>query len=99
MIDPGTTDLQTKRGTKLITSLVRFWGAARKVNYTGDWLMGSVAGVYSVRFSDPLHATRLRAFDTSRPARRPRARAKHGADWLHKEAVPCMLRAWGGLGA
>ena len=30
--------LQTKRGTKLLTS--GWWGTARKINYTGDWIMG-----------------------------------------------------------
>mmetsp|Transcript_50972 Transcript_50972/g.59563 ORF Transcript_50972/g.59563 Transcript_50972/m.59563 type:complete len:162 (+) Transcript_50972:3-488(+) len=30
--------LQTKRGTKLLTS--GWWGKARKINYTGDWIMG-----------------------------------------------------------
>lgn len=30
--------LQTKRGTKLLLS--GWWGLARKINYTGDWLMG-----------------------------------------------------------
>jgi len=30
--------MQTKRGTRLLTS--GFWGMARKINYTGDWLMG-----------------------------------------------------------
>jgi len=30
--------LQTKRGTRLLTS--GWWGSARKINYTGDWLMG-----------------------------------------------------------
>jgi delta14-sterol reductase/lamin-B receptor len=32
------TYLQTKRGTKLLTS--GYWGLARKINYTGDWIMG-----------------------------------------------------------
>jgi Delta14-sterol reductase len=32
------TFLQTKRGTKLLTS--GWWGMARKINYTGDYLMG-----------------------------------------------------------
>ena len=30
--------LQTKRGTKLLVS--GWWGWARKINYTGDWIMG-----------------------------------------------------------
>ena len=30
--------MPTKRGTKLLVS--GFWGLARKVNYTGDWMMG-----------------------------------------------------------
>eukprot|EP00299_Pterocystis_sp_00344_P013937 c6881_g1_i1.p1 GENE.c6881_g1_i1~~c6881_g1_i1.p1 ORF type:complete len:421 (+),score=109.03 c6881_g1_i1:54-1316(+) len=30
--------LETKSGRKLLTS--GFWGLARKINYTGDWLMG-----------------------------------------------------------
>lgn len=32
------TYLQTKRGTRLLTS--GWWGMARKINYTGDWIMG-----------------------------------------------------------
>ena len=32
------TFLQTKRGTKLLTS--GWWGMARKINYTGDYIMG-----------------------------------------------------------
>jgi delta14-sterol reductase len=39
--DPVVAHLQymeTKRGTKLLTS--GWWGMARKINYTGDWLMG-----------------------------------------------------------
>ena len=32
------TFLQTKRGTKLLTS--GWWGMARKINYLGDWIMG-----------------------------------------------------------
>ena len=35
---PHLTFLQTKRGTKLLTS--GWWGMARKINYTGDWIMG-----------------------------------------------------------
>ncbi|KAL3810800.1 hypothetical protein ACHAXA_006830 [Cyclostephanos tholiformis] len=32
------TYLRTKRGTRLLTS--GWWGLARKINYTGDWIMG-----------------------------------------------------------
>jgi hypothetical protein len=32
------TFLETKRGTRLLTS--GWWGMARKINYTGDWIMG-----------------------------------------------------------
>lgn len=32
------TYLHTQRGTKLLTS--GWWGLARKINYTGDWIMG-----------------------------------------------------------
>ena len=32
------TYLSTKRGTRLLTS--GWWGLARKINYTGDWIMG-----------------------------------------------------------
>lgn len=38
---PGVSHLaflQTRRGTKLLTS--GWWGMARKINYTGDWIMG-----------------------------------------------------------
>jgi len=30
--------IETKRGTRLLTS--GWWGMARKINYTGDWIMG-----------------------------------------------------------
>lgn len=44
------TFLQTKRGTKLLTG--GWWGRARKINYTGDYLMGLswclVCGFHSI---------------------------------------------------
>ena len=30
--------MDTARGTRLLTS--GWWGMARKINYTGDWMMG-----------------------------------------------------------
>lgn len=33
--------LPTERGTRLIIS--GWWGIARHINYTGDWLMGCAA--------------------------------------------------------
>merc|ERR1719272_2931927 len=42
--DPTSADcahlesIQTKRGTRLLVS--GWWGMARKINYTGDWIMG-----------------------------------------------------------
>lgn len=35
---PHIKYLETKRGTRLMVS--SWWGWARKINYTGDWLMG-----------------------------------------------------------
>jgi len=43
--------LQTKRGTKLMTS--GWWGRARKINYTGDWLMG-LAWCLTTGFQTPV---------------------------------------------
>lgn len=36
--DPKFKYIDTKRGTKLMVS--GWWGAARKINYTGDWILG-----------------------------------------------------------
>eukprot|EP01047_Picozoa_sp_COSAG01_P007592 COSAG01_NODE_290_length_19382_cov_22.903801_4_plen_228_part_00 len=48
---PHLQSMPTQRGTRLLTS--GYWGLARKINYTGDWLMGlscaaAVAGLCSV---------------------------------------------------
>ena len=92
-IDKGTTYLQTKRGTKLITS--GFWGAARKVNYTGDWLMG-LSWCLLCGFGSPIpyfYATYFLVLLIHRALRDDHACAeKYGADWpRYKEKVPCMF--------
>jgi len=43
--------LQTKRGTKLLTS--GWWGSARKINYTGDWLI-TLSWCLLCGFSSPI---------------------------------------------
>jgi Delta14-sterol reductase len=43
--------MTTKRGTKLLVS--GWWGAARKINYTGDWLM-TLASCLLCGFRSPL---------------------------------------------
>ena len=92
-IDKGTTYLQTKRGTKLITS--GFWGAARKVNYTGDWLMG-LSWCLLCGFGSPIpyfYATYFLVLLVHRALRDDHACAeKYGADWpRYKAKVPCMF--------
>lgn len=77
--------MPTARGTRLITS--GWWGAARHVNYFGDWIMGlawclpcglaGAAGIvpyfYCIYFA-ALLAHRERRDEAS-------CRAKYGADW------------------
>lgn len=45
--------LPTERGTRLIIS--GWWGIARHINYTGDWLMGWAAGVGSAGVGQLVH--------------------------------------------
>ena len=82
--------LETKRGTRLLTS--GWWGMARKINYTGDWLMGlswcltcggasPVAYFYAIYFAVLLihRAVRDDHFCS----------VKYGADWEeYKKKVP-----------
>jgi len=94
--DPAVSHLQwmqTKRGTKLLVS--GWWGAARKINYTGDWLMGlswslacgaasPVAYFYPVYFAVLLVHRALR--DDHFCA------TKYGADWeAYKRRVPFVF--------
>eukprot|EP00929_Paragymnodinium_shiwhaense_P113945 TRINITY_DN82260_c0_g1_i1.p1 TRINITY_DN82260_c0_g1~~TRINITY_DN82260_c0_g1_i1.p1 ORF type:complete len:429 (+),score=45.08 TRINITY_DN82260_c0_g1_i1:65-1351(+) len=93
---PGVAHLKymkTERGTSLLTS--GFWGLARKINYTGDWLMGlcwcmfcgtgsGVPYFYAIYFGVLLihRATRDDHFCS----------LKYGADWArYKKQVPCVF--------
>ena len=70
--------MPTRRGTKLLVS--GWWGMARKINYTGDWLMGlswclccgdisPVAYFYSIYFAVLLlHRAGAPRASTPRPA-------------------------------
>ena len=85
--------LPTKRGTRLLTS--GWWGMARKINYTGDWLMGlswcltcggasPVAYFYAIYFAVLLihRAVRDDHFCS----------VKYGADWeTYKQKVPYVF--------
>jgi steroid 5-alpha reductase family enzyme len=82
--------LQTKRGTKLLTS--GWWGMARKINYTGDYIMGVtyclVCGVdsivpyyYAIYFAILLIHRSIRDDDM--------CHEKYGNDWIeYKRQVP-----------
>ena len=82
--------LQTKRGTKLLTS--GWWGMARKINYTGDWIMGLtwclvcgfgsiVPYFYAIYFAILLFHRSLRDDQM--------CQAKYGDDWqTYKKLVP-----------
>jgi delta14-sterol reductase len=82
--------LQTKRGTRLLTS--GWWGLARKVNYTGDWIMGLTYSLlcgfdslvpyyYAVYFAVLLIHRSTRDDDL--------CHQKYGDDWIeYKRQVP-----------
>ena len=92
-IADGTRFLDTKRGTKLITS--GYWGAARKINYTGDWLM-SLAWCLLAGFESPIpyfYSTYFLILLVHRAMRDDHAcAAKYGADWPeYKKKVPYLF--------
>jgi delta14-sterol reductase/lamin-B receptor len=82
--------LQTKRGTKLLTS--GWWGMARKINYTGDYIMGLswclvcgfgsiVPYYYAIYFAILLIHRSIRDDHI--------CQAKYGDDWqTYKKLVP-----------
>eukprot|EP00934_Nitzschia_sp_Nitz4_P009194 Nitzschia sp. Nitz4//scaffold72_size95085//84588//85877//NITZ4_004772-RA/size95085-processed-gene-0.16-mRNA-1//1//CDS//3329557411//9184//frame0 len=84
------TYLQTKRGTRLLTS--GWWGMARKINYTGDYIMGltycllcgfdSIVPYYYAVYFAVLLIHRSTRDDEM-------CQAKYGADWdEYKKRVP-----------
>ena len=89
----GTRWMETKRGTKLIVS--GYWGAARKINYTGDWLM-SVAWCLTTGVGSPIpyfYCTYFAVLLVHRALRDDHACAeKYGADWPeYKKRVPYLF--------
>ncbi len=92
-IAEGTTFLDTRRGTKLITS--GYWGAARKVNYTGDWLM-SLSWCLLAGVGSPVpyfYCAYFLVLLVHRALRDDHACAlKYGADWPeYKKKVPYLF--------
>jgi len=84
------TYLKTKRGTRLLTS--GWWGMARKINYTGDWIMGlswcMVCGFGSiVPYYYAIYFAILLVHRSIRDDHM--CRAKYGDDWeTYKRLVP-----------
>jgi protein-S-isoprenylcysteine O-methyltransferase Ste14 len=77
--------MPTARGTRLIVS--GWWGAARHINYLGDWLMGLAwclpTGLAGLRAGVPyFYCAYFAALLVHRERRDEAAcRAKYGADW------------------
>ena len=85
--------MQTQRGTRLLTS--GWWGMARKINYTGDWIMGLswclVCGVQSV--VPYFYAVYFCVLLVHRAARDDHlCGQKYGEDWAeYKKKVPYLF--------
>ena len=87
------TFLQTQRGTKLITS--GWWGTARKINYTGDWLI-TFSWCLLCGFNSPIpyfQAIYFLVLLVHRAIRDDQMCAeKYGDDWTeYKKRVPYMF--------
>eukprot|EP01035_Chromulina_nebulosa_P019567 gene19567-25467_t len=85
--------LQTKRGTKLLTS--GWWGAARKINYTGDWLV-TFSWCLLCGFNSPIPYFQSVYFLILLIHRANRddemCLEKYGDDWIeYKKQVPYMF--------
>lgn len=85
--------LQTKRGTKLLTG--GWWGLARKINYTGDWLMGLTYSLLCgfdslVPYYYPVYFAVLLIHRSTRDDEL--CHGKYGDDWLeYKRQVPYVF--------
>eukprot|EP01036_Dinobryon_divergens_P028095 gene28095-36986_t len=85
--------LQTKRGTRLLTS--GWWGMARKINYTGDWLI-TFSWCLLCGFKSPIpyfQAVYFLILLIHRAIRDDEmCHEKYGDDWLeYKKRVPYMF--------
>lgn len=85
--------LETKRGTKLLIS--GWWGLARKINYTGDWLV-SLSWCLLCGFSSPIpyfHAVYFFILLVHRAIRDDHmCFEKYGSDWTeYKKHVPYLF--------
>ena len=87
------TYLETKRGTRLITG--GWWGLARKINYTGDWIV-TLSWCLFCGFDSPVpyfQAVYFAILLHDRAIRDDRmCSEKYGDDWeLYKRRVPYMF--------
>ena len=85
--------MDTKRGTKLLVS--GYWGLARKINYTGDWMMG-LAWCLTCGWGSLMpyfYAIYFGILLVHRAWRDDHAcQTKYGADWQrYKRAVPSVF--------
>jgi len=85
--------LETKRGTKLLIS--GWWGIARKINYTGDWLV-SLSWCLLCGFQSPIpyfHAVYFLILLVHRAIRDDHmCHEKYGDDWIeYKKKVPYLF--------
>ena len=85
--------METARGSRLLTS--GFWGMARKINYTGDWMMG-LAWCLLCGSISPMayfYSTYFFVLLVHRAVRDDHFCAvKYGPDWKrYKEKVPAVF--------
>jgi delta14-sterol reductase/lamin-B receptor len=88
----GLRTMDTKRGRRLLVD--GWWGLARKINYTGDWLMAlSWSLACGARHPQPyFYPVYFAVLLVHRAWRDDHAcRSKYGDDWgRYKAAVPCV---------